>query len=81
MLFSSVSSASKSPGDPGTGRDRQATIPAVTLIKTVGPAPRAVPRRHATRLHHPQVGDLTLRREKLIIGGAKGQLLVIYGCE
>jgi hypothetical protein len=32
MLFSSVSSASKSPGDPGTGRDRQATIPAVTLI-------------------------------------------------
>ena len=34
-----------------------------------------------TRLHHPQVGDLTLRREKLIIGGAEGQLLVIYHAE
>jgi transcriptional regulator with XRE-family HTH domain len=31
-----------------------------------------------TRLHHPQVGDLTLSREKLSIGGAGGQLLVIY---
>jgi len=31
-----------------------------------------------TRLHHPQVGDLTLSREKLSIGGAAGQLLVIY---
>ena len=29
-------------------------------------------------LHHPQVGDLTLSREKLAIGGAAGQLLVIY---
>jgi transcriptional regulator with XRE-family HTH domain len=31
-----------------------------------------------TRIHHPQIGDLTLNREKLAIGGAKGQLLVIY---
>ena len=31
-----------------------------------------------TRIHHPQVGDLTLSREKLAIGGAQGQLLAIY---
>jgi transcriptional regulator with XRE-family HTH domain len=31
-----------------------------------------------TRIHHPQVGDLTLSREKLAIGGAEGQLLVVY---
>jgi MmyB-like transcription regulator ligand binding domain len=31
-----------------------------------------------TRIHHPQVGDLTLSREKLAIGGAEGQLLVLY---
>jgi transcriptional regulator with XRE-family HTH domain len=31
-----------------------------------------------TRIHHPQVGDLTLSREKLAIGGADGQLLVVY---
>jgi transcriptional regulator with XRE-family HTH domain len=31
-----------------------------------------------TRIQHPQVGDLTLSREKLAIGGAKGQLLVVY---
>jgi transcriptional regulator with XRE-family HTH domain len=30
------------------------------------------------RIHHPQVGDLTLSREKLAIGGAEGQLLVMY---
>jgi transcriptional regulator with XRE-family HTH domain len=30
------------------------------------------------RIHHPQVGDLTLSREKLAIGGAQGQLLAIY---
>jgi transcriptional regulator with XRE-family HTH domain len=29
-------------------------------------------------LHHPQVGELTLNREKLEIGGAAGQMLVIY---
>jgi transcriptional regulator with XRE-family HTH domain len=29
-------------------------------------------------IRHPQVGDLTLRREKLAIGGAGGQLLVLY---
>lgn len=29
-------------------------------------------------LHHPQVGGLTLTREKLAIGGTNGQLLVIY---
>jgi transcriptional regulator with XRE-family HTH domain len=34
-----------------------------------------------TRVHHPQVGDLTLGREKLAIGGAEGQLLVIYHAE
>lgn len=30
------------------------------------------------RMHHPQVGDLTVSREKLAIGGAEGQLLVAY---
>lgn len=30
------------------------------------------------QLDHPQVGELTLNREKLAIGGAAGQLLVIY---
>ena len=31
-----------------------------------------------TRIHHPQVGDLTLNRVGLAIGGVEGQLLVIY---
>jgi transcriptional regulator with XRE-family HTH domain len=31
-----------------------------------------------TRLHHPQVGELLLRREKLAVGGTPGQLLVVY---
>ena len=31
-----------------------------------------------SRIHHPQVGDLTVSREKLAIGAADGQLLVIY---
>src|SRR6266702_2271523 len=31
-----------------------------------------------TRMNHPQVGDLTLSREKLAVGGAEGQLLVVY---
>jgi transcriptional regulator with XRE-family HTH domain len=30
------------------------------------------------RMRHPEVGDLTLQREKLEIGGTDGQLLVIY---
>ena len=34
-----------------------------------------------TSLPHAQVGDLTLSREKLAIGGAEGQLLVIYHAE
>jgi transcriptional regulator with XRE-family HTH domain len=34
-----------------------------------------------TRIRHPQVGDLLLRREKLAIGGADGQLLVVYHAE
>jgi transcriptional regulator with XRE-family HTH domain len=33
------------------------------------------------RLHHPQVGDLELRREKLPIPGTAGQLLAIYHAE
>lgn len=32
-------------------------------------------------LDHPQVGRLTLAREKLVIGGAEGQLLVVYHAE
>ena len=32
-------------------------------------------------LQHPQVGELTLSREKLSIGGTAGQLLVIYHAE
>jgi hypothetical protein len=31
-----------------------------------------------TLIRHPQVGDLTVSREKLAIGGTDGQLLVIY---
>lgn len=31
-----------------------------------------------TRMHHPQVGDMTLSREKLAIDGVIGQRLVIY---
>jgi transcriptional regulator with XRE-family HTH domain len=34
-----------------------------------------------TRMHHPQVGMLELRREKLAIGDSDGQLLVIYHAE
>jgi transcriptional regulator with XRE-family HTH domain len=30
------------------------------------------------RLMHPQVGELTLSREKLAVGGTDGQLLVVY---
>lgn len=33
------------------------------------------------RLHHPQVGDLTLHREKLNIAGTEGQVLVVYHAE
>jgi MmyB-like transcription regulator ligand binding domain len=32
-------------------------------------------------LRHPEVGDLTLRREKLAVGGTGGQLLVVYYAE
>ncbi|GIM96565.1 helix-turn-helix domain-containing protein [Paractinoplanes toevensis] len=34
-----------------------------------------------TRLDHPQVGELTLRREKLTVGGTAGQTLVVYHAE
>jgi len=34
-----------------------------------------------TRLRHPQVGELTVRREKLGVGGATDQTLVIYHAE
>jgi transcriptional regulator with XRE-family HTH domain len=34
-----------------------------------------------TRMLHPQVGPLELRREKLTIGGTGGQLLVVYHAE
>ncbi|MGH3298270.1 MAG: helix-turn-helix transcriptional regulator [Trebonia sp.] len=30
------------------------------------------------RMHHPEVGDLELHREKLIVAGTDGQVLVIY---
>ncbi len=33
------------------------------------------------RLHHPEVGDLILHREKLNIAGTDGQVLVIYHAE
>lgn len=29
-------------------------------------------------MHHPEVGDLELHREKLIVAGTEGQVLVIY---
>ena len=35
----------------------------------------------AVTLDHPQVGELTLNREKLMIGGTDGQLLAIYHAE
>jgi hypothetical protein len=35
----------------------------------------------AVTLDHPQVGQLTLNREKLMIGGTDGQLLAIYHAE
>jgi transcriptional regulator with XRE-family HTH domain len=35
----------------------------------------------ATRLHHPEVGDLDLHREKLIVAGTDNQVLVIYHAE
>ena len=35
----------------------------------------------STRFNHPQVGELTLHREKLAIGGTAGQLLVVYHAE
>jgi transcriptional regulator with XRE-family HTH domain len=31
-----------------------------------------------TLIHHPQVGELTLGREKLAVSGVEGQMLVIY---
>ncbi|WP_433360519.1 helix-turn-helix domain-containing protein [Actinoplanes sp. CA-142083] len=34
-----------------------------------------------TRIQHPQVGELTVRREKLVVGGAKDQILVVYHAE
>ena len=40
-----------------------------------------VPAGATTHMRHPQVGDLTLRREKLAISGVEGQLLVIYHAE
>jgi len=33
------------------------------------------------RMQHPEVGDLTLSREKLAISGTQGQLLVLYHAE
>jgi len=33
------------------------------------------------RMHHPQVGTMELRREKLTIGDSGGQLLVVYHAE
>lgn len=33
------------------------------------------------RVEHPQIGELTVRREKLTIGGARDQLLVVYHAE
>jgi transcriptional regulator with XRE-family HTH domain len=35
----------------------------------------------ATRLNHPQLGELTLRGEKLAIGGSEGQVLVVFHAE
>ncbi|MDN3359436.1 helix-turn-helix transcriptional regulator [Actinomadura sp. DC4] len=32
----------------------------------------------SVRLDHPQVGELTLNREKLAVGGSNGQLLVVF---
>ena len=31
-----------------------------------------------TRMRHPQLGDLTLNREKLAVSGAKGQTMVVF---
>jgi transcriptional regulator with XRE-family HTH domain len=44
-------------------------------VRSCSPTPTGMP---TSRLRHPQVGELTLSLEKLAIGGAKGQLLVVY---
>lgn len=35
----------------------------------------------ATRMRHPQVGELELSREKLAVSGTEGQMLVVYHAE
>jgi transcriptional regulator with XRE-family HTH domain len=39
------------------------------------------PKGAETRLEHPQIGELRLRREKLAVSGTSGQMLVIYHAE
>lgn len=40
-----------------------------------------VRRGRPIRMHHPQVGDLTVRCEKLTVSGTDGQMLVVYHAE
>jgi MmyB-like transcription regulator ligand binding domain len=46
-----------------------------------GPATTWRSAKAPTTLRHPEVGELSLRREKLQISGSNGQLLVIYHAE
>ncbi|WP_231931001.1 helix-turn-helix transcriptional regulator [Micromonospora coriariae] len=70
----------------GTDTDDPRFVQLVGELSLASPRFRQLWARHdvrtcegmPTRMRHPQVGDLVLNREKLSIGGAKGQLLVVY---
>ncbi|SIN26019.1 helix-turn-helix domain-containing protein [Micromonospora cremea] len=73
----------------GTDTDDPRFVQLVGELSLASPRFRQLWARHdvrtcegvPTRMQHPQVGDLVLNREKLSIGGAKGQLLVVYHAE
>jgi transcriptional regulator with XRE-family HTH domain len=73
----------------GTATDDPRCVQLVGELSLVSDHFRRLWARHDVKIregapqafHHPQVGDLTLRREKLEIGGSDGQLLVIYHAE
>ena len=70
----------------GTDTDNQCFIDLVGELSLASPRFRSLWARHDVRaregaemrLEHPQLGELCLRREKLAISGAPGQMLVVY---
>ncbi len=70
----------------GTDNDDPRFIELVGELSLASPCFRQLWARHDVRgregapmrLDHPQVGELRLNREKLVIGGTAGQMLVIY---